>query len=131
MRTIPAAVILAATVVLLAACGGSGTAPTAMTLAQRIHGCTGATDNTPAVIETEDVTCTLADGDEIEVATFPSSADETAWIADGGSPSTPDPDYIGCCVQGPGWAAMVDGLNDVLTDNYDITRALGGREVTG
>ena len=131
MRTFPAAALAVSAAIVLAACGGSGSAPTAMTLAQRIHGCTGAADNTPAVIETEDVTCTLADGDQIEVATFPSQADETTWISDGGSPSAPDPGNIGCCVQGAGWAAMVDGLNDVLLDYYDITKALGGREVAG
>ena len=122
---------LAAITLATAVACGSSTPSTAASLAQRIHGCTGVTVNTPAVIETQDVTCTLPDGDQIEVATFPSSANETAWISDGGSPSGPDPGYIGCCVQGAGWAAMVDGLNDVLIDNYDITHALGGREVSG
>jgi hypothetical protein len=130
MKTCPA-IAACALVLALAACGGGGTPATAASLASRIRGCAGVTVNTPAVIEVQDVTCTLPDGDQIEVATFPSSADETQWISDGGSPDSPDPDYIGCCVEGSGWAAVVGGLNGVLTDYYDITHALGGREVTG
>jgi hypothetical protein len=99
-RMKPLAVLIAAAL-LLAAC--SSPAPlTARQLAGKIPGCSGTYASTPAVLEEQDVTCTLPDGAPVTIGTFAASRDETAWISDGGSPASPDPAYAGCCVQGPG-----------------------------
>jgi hypothetical protein len=101
-----AAVVLA----LLVGCGSSGP-PSATSLAQKIPGCANISTNTPAVDEVQEVTCTLNDGSIITIGTFSSSGNETQWISDGGYPSDPDPAYVGCCVEGSGWAAQV-GFNN-------------------
>jgi hypothetical protein len=117
----------------LAACGSS--APlTARQLAAKIPGCTGTFANTPAVMEEQDVTCTLVDGAPVDIGTFATAGDERQWISDGGSPASPDPAYAGCCIQGDGWAATV-GFNSSLgpmdVDYRQVIKALGGRMVTG
>jgi hypothetical protein len=124
---------VAAAVVLLAACGSSGP-PSAHSLAAKIPGCGSITAGTPAVMEVQDVTCTLQDGAQIEIGTFANPADEKQWITDGGSPSSPDPAYAGCCIQGNNWAATVGFNNNSGPMNVDykqVIAALGGREVNG
>jgi hypothetical protein len=126
---------------LLAACGGSAPSPgssappSATSLAQKIPGCSGAAADTPSVLETGEATCTLPDGSLITVGTFSSSASETQWIQDGGSPSSPDSLYVGCCIQGSGWAATVgfsDDTQSPIGANYQtVISAIGGRHVTG
>jgi hypothetical protein len=130
MRTRLAA-LAAITLAAAAACGSSAP-PTAASLAQRIHGCTGVTVNTPAVIVQQDVTCLMPDDEQFEIATFANSADETTWISDGGTPDYPAPGAFGCCVEGNGWAADVaeSGVNDIY-DLGPVLKALGGREVSG
>jgi hypothetical protein len=121
----------ACAVLALAACGSGGSPVTAASLAGRIPGCGSLITNTPAVMAEQDVTCTTQDNEQIEVVTFATSADETQWISDGGYPAAPDPVYVGCCVQGSGWAAQINAAGN---DGYDfgpVLRALGGREVTG
>ena len=129
-RVRPLAIIALAAAV-LAGCS-SGGPPAAASLAGKIPHCGSLATNTPPVIAVQDVTCIMPDGSQVELVTFATSADEQQWIASGGSPATPDPQYDGCCLQGTGWAATIgDGGNGTLVDWYDVTKALGGRQVTG
>jgi hypothetical protein len=85
-------------------------------------------------MEVQDVTCTLQDGAPVEIGTFVNPGDERQWISDGGSPTSPDPAYAGCCVQGKGWAATVgfNNSNGPMDQDYNyLISALGGREVDG
>jgi hypothetical protein len=106
-------------------------APSAMSLAQKITGATGCQAATPDPTSTGDVTCTLPDGSQLELATFTTSADETQWIRDGGTGLPPDPSYAGCCIQGSGWAATVGAPAYVVRGSVPVIAALGGRVVTG
>lgn len=121
--------------VTLTACGSSP--PAAAGLAGKIPRCGQLANATPASFVQQDVTCTFADSQgatvNVEVATFTGSADEQKWISDGGTPSSPDPAYGGCCIQGNGWAATVDSYT-VGTGNADfhtVMSAIGGRQVQG
>jgi hypothetical protein len=126
------AILAAGVVIAVTACGGGGTATTAQSLAQRIPGCGPVVVNTPPVMAKQDVTCLMPDGEQFEVVTFASSADEGQWIADGGYPSQPDPAYLGCCAEGNGWAAAVDATGPQGAYDLDpVVKALGGREVSG
>jgi len=86
------------------------------------------------LVAVEDVTCTLQDGAQIEIATFANSGDERQWISDGGSPSAPDPAYAGCCIEGNGWAATV-GFNNsqgpMDVDYNYVIKAIGRRQAQG
>jgi hypothetical protein len=123
-----------AAIVVLAGCSSTPASLTARHLATRIPGCTQITEETPAVMEIQDVTCTLPDGAIVEIATFATSNDERRWILDGGSPQSPDPAYAGCCIQGNKWAAAV-GFSIVgkpgIIDDQLVTKAIGGRIVSG
>jgi len=57
-------------------------------------------------MELGDVTCKM--DVQVEIATFANARDEQPWINDGGSPTSPDRHYQGCCIQGNLWAAIVD-----------------------
>ena len=131
MTPVRCAVPAAFAVIALAACGSSPVpASTAAQLAGKIPGCTGLTVNTPQVSETQDVTCGLPDGVLVNLVTFPSPANETAWIASGGDPAVPDPIYVGCCIEGTGWAAAFS--NAGAPGDWDaVEHALGGKTVTG
>ena len=132
MRPRVPAILAVGAVIVLAACGGGGSGQTAASLAQRISGCGFITASTPPVIAEQDVTCLMPDGEQLEVVTFASSASEGQWISDGGSPSTPDPAYLGCCVQGNGWAADVSATGPVGSYDFGpVVKALGGRQVSG
>jgi hypothetical protein len=127
----------AAAVLALAACGSAQAhhaAVSAGALARRIPACGSLVTNTPSVLARQDVSCTLQDGSQVEIATFANSNDERHWISDGGSPDAPDPAYAGCCIEGKGWAATV-GLNSINrpmdVDFRHVMSAIGGREVTG
>lgn len=129
--------VLAAVIAAAAACSSPPAPPAALTaqqLAQKITQCSGVTADTPSSIETAEASCTLADGSPVTIGTFATSGAEQQWIQAGGSPSSPDPLYVGCCVQGDGWAATVGFAADgsSLESGYRIVMsALGGRQVTG
>ena len=134
--------LLAAVVVTVAAVAACGTSkpPSARDLAAKISGCTHITARTPAVMELQDVTCSHG-GTPVEIGTFANAHQEHRWIADGGSPMSPDPDYAGCCVQGDLWAATVDfnklkaesgyyfALDPTAVMFAEIEDALGGSQV--
>ena len=109
--------------------------PTAAGLAGKIPGCGQLANATPASFVQQDVTCTFTDSQgasvNVEVATFTGSADELKWISDGGTPSSPDPGYGGCCIQGNDWAATVDShtIGTGSADFHTVMSAIGGREV--
>lgn len=133
-RSLAVGVLLAAGAV--AGCGGSGSSaaapPTATALAARIPHCGSPVVNTPAVIELQDVTCSMPDNSQVTIATFADSSDEKTWISDGGSPMTPDPAYIGCCIQGSEWAATISNVDTgTIVDFWKVMHAIGGREVSG
>lgn len=128
---------------MLTACGSTATVPSsARTLAARISGCVHVTAQKSVQMELQDVTCIFPGADEsVDIATFANSGDEHRWIADGGSPTSPDPHYPGCCVQGNLWAATVDFNSLKAEDGYwsaldptavefsEIIYAIGGRQV--
>jgi hypothetical protein len=136
MRKTPGIALLI-TAAALAACGSApastagGTRPSAMTLARKIAGVTGCFASTPDVESTGDVICNLADGSQLELATFANQSAETQWIQNGGTGSPPDPSYAGCCIQGSGWAATVGGPDYVDQGSVPVIAALGGRVVNG
>lgn len=103
----------------------------AQPLAQRIPGCGSLTTNTPPVMAEQDVLCTTADNEIFGVVTFTSAADETQWISDGGYSEAPDPVYVGCCVQGSGWAASIYAAGNSGYDFDPVLKTLGGRQVSG
>ena len=123
-------ILPAVAVITLAACSSPATTSThthAMTLAQKISGVTGCRDATADAGSTGDVTCTLADGSQLELATFATQSAETRWIKNGGTGANPY--YAGCCVDGNLWAATV-GLPDyVVHGSAPVIAALGGRVV--
>lgn len=136
-RLLPAVGVLA-----LAACSSPGgphsaattaspTHPAAMTLAQEISGVTGCQEATPDVESTGDVICSLADGSQLELATFVTKSAETQWIQNGGTGSPPDPSYAGCCIEGNLWAATVGAPDYVDSGSVPVIAALGGRVVNG
>lgn len=128
---IPAAVLTVVLLTASAACSSASASPSASSLAHKIPGCGYVTTQTPPVIAKTDVTCLMPDGLEYEVATFDTSTDETQWIAGGGSPSTPDAEYLGCCAQGNGWAADVYDPGPIGTYDFGpLLKALGGRHVS-
>lgn len=114
----------------ITACSAT-TPPTAASLAARIPGCAGVTPATPSALEQQDVTCLLPDNAQVEIATFATPGDEAKWIADGGTPATPDPASLACCIQGNGWAATAGLAQDGTYPLATVAKALGGRQVTG
>jgi hypothetical protein len=134
LRTWPiiASAVVAAIVAIAIAVGNANHAsnpPSASTLAAKIPGCGAVTVNTPAVMEVQDVSCILPGspfGVVVEIGTFATSAAETQWISDGGNPTTPDPAFFGCCIQGNGWAATVDGDDSYVNT---VINAIGGKQV--
>jgi hypothetical protein len=105
LTTVAVATVVAA---MLTSCGAAKP-PSARRLAARVSGCTRITTQKRVQMELQDVTCVFSGFDgPVDIATFANSSDERRWIADGGSPGSPDPHYPGCCVQGSLWAATVD-----------------------
>jgi hypothetical protein len=130
--------LLVLLVLVLAACGGSvphpPSPPSAAALAHKIPGCGQLiTDFHLSVLTRQDVSCTLQDGAGVEIATFASQGDERQWISDGGDPSTPDPSYAGCCIEGNGWAATIGfpSGGGPIADFDRVLSAIGGRKVSG
>ncbi len=93
-------------------------------------------------MELQYVTCVFVGADEpMAIATSANFGAERRWIADGGSPSAPDPHYQGCCVEGSLWAATADfnqlkasigywsALDPTAVEFSEIIYADGGRQV--
>jgi hypothetical protein len=128
---------------MVTSCGATATKPSsARRLAAQVSGCTRITAQKPVQMELQDVACIFPGADEpMRIATFANSGDERRWIADGGSPSSPDPHYPGCCVQGSLSAATVDfdsikaevgywSAVDPTAVEFDVIIAsIGGRQV--
>jgi hypothetical protein len=133
MRHYRALIFVPAAALVLAACGISSPPPWASALAAKIPGCSysALSGQAPNVLSTGEHYCNLRDGATVEIATFASTAKEQKWILDGGSPSSPDPAFAGCCIQGDGWAATVDSNFGMgATDQYYVIKAIGGRMVS-
>ena len=89
---------LALTAVAVAACGGStppGTPPSPSGLAARI-GCTGYASTSATLFAREEGGCTL-DGDNLDIATFSTTANEDDWIKTASG-------FGGIIVEGTLWA---------------------------
>jgi hypothetical protein len=134
------AIAAAATVLTLAACGGTANtastsgSPSATALEHKIPGCGQITVNpSPQVGDVQDVTCVLANGTQVDLATFAAQAAELAWIQNGGEGSPPDPSFAGCCIEGNLWAATGSWIGNDGDQVFfqPVIAAIGGKQVSG
>lgn len=132
-RTVPAALVpalaaAAATVLTLTACGSSQppAKPSARSLAAKIPGCTRTSPDMPGgtVYTQQQITCQTPDGITVQIATFASQSDERSWIIHWGA-------YYACCLQGSGYAALVDSPAEPDAPDWQhVEKAIGGRQVS-
>lgn len=101
MKTTPLICVTAAIGLALTACGGGTPSkpPSPSALASRL-GCGGFSSMSPTLFAREEGTCTL-NGDDLDVVTFSTSANEDNWIKAAGQ-------FGGIIVKGPLWAVAAD-----------------------
>jgi hypothetical protein len=112
-------------VALVSGCASSG--PQASALASDIGCPSGFPEGAPGPGELQSVGCSLEDGTSVQVATFGSTSDETAWIAEWCQRQVSSAG----CIQGTLWVVTYNSLPaSARRDQQRILSAIGGHQVS-
>ena len=112
-------------VALLSGCASSG--PQASALASDVGCPSGFPENPPGPDMLQSAGCSLEDGTSIQVATFGSTHDETAWAAEWCRHLVPSAG----CIEGTLWVATYNSPPaSVRRDQQRILSAIGGHRVS-